>query len=106
MAGVSRGGIGGGLATYRVLDPNAPDRATDRITALVAQYVASTAAAGTPHDTGTLAAGWQVEKRRDSLYVVANRVRYARYVEHGSRGHAPVAMFARALMQARQRYGR
>ena len=86
---------------YRVLDPTAPKRAADKRTFLIAQSVMSDARSRTPLKTGRLRAGWAVAKVADAEYIVSNPVRYAKYVEFGTRKMQPQPMLGPALIRAR-----
>lgn len=45
----------------------------------------------TPRKTGRLFAGWETSMRGATVGIVANRVRYARYIEEGTGPHEIVA---------------
>ena len=98
MAGMS--------GTFRVVDPTAPRRVIDGSIRGVAEELMSAALSRTPRKTGRLAAGWSVSKARVASYRVANFVRYAPYVEYGTRNTPAHPMLGPALATMRARYGR
>lgn len=93
-------------ASYRVVDHAAPSRAADPLIAGVARQVLGEAVGRTPSRTGRLRAGWAMTKQRDAHYLIGNPVRYARFVEHGTRYMSARPMIGPAVLAARGRYGR
>jgi hypothetical protein len=92
-------------SSFTVTDVQALYDAVNPIARDVAELLRTNTEAGTPRDTGTLAAGWHVVDRPKGRYVVTNDVPYARFVEYGTKDQPPVAMLGRATAQIRARYG-
>ena len=85
-------------ATFKVTDREAPYRAVDPGIEDKARAIAAEAAARSPRETGTLAAGWTVQPGRETAArVVANAVPYARFVEYGTRYRPATPMLGPAL---------
>ncbi len=93
------------MSTFTVTNPEALLEAVDEPVARIADELASTARTLTPRRTGTLAAGWTVRRGGSGRRDVVNQVRYAPFVEYGTRRTAPVAMMGRARAQIEGRYG-
>jgi len=89
------------MAGFTVTDPAAPEREVDPGVAEITERFKGDVAGYTPVQTGTLRAGWTVQRSGDAHYQVSNGVRYARYVEYGTSKMAPRAMLGRALAGAR-----
>lgn len=98
-------GVGGG-ARFTVTDPGAPNREADPGIAKVGDELVNAVRSGTPVNTGRLAASWAKVRVRDGIYSVGTDVRYAKYVEFGSRGKPGRNMLGNATMAARSKYGR
>ena len=100
MAGVSSG------ADFVVLDPTQPARVVDRGVRRIAEGIVRDAKSRTPiGPTGDLFRGWQSSPINPGVWLVVNDVRYARYVEFGTRKMDPQPMLGPALMKARSRVG-
>lgn len=97
--------VGGG-ARFTVTDPGAPNREADPGIAKVGEELVTATRNLTPVDTGRLAASWSKTRVRDGIYEVGTDVRYARFVEFGSRGKPGRNMLGNASMAVGARYGR
>lgn len=84
---------------YRVTHPHAPEEAVDKKMAQRVSRMLATVKARTPYDTGRLASGWKMVKRKDAEYVIENDVPYAGYVEHGT-NHTPAHPMIGPVIQA------
>jgi hypothetical protein len=91
-------------ARFTVLDAEQPKRLVDPGVRQIANDLSATAASATPSETGQLRAGWHVERRGTSAYIVINTVPYGRYVEHGTRYVSARPMLGPAVFAARSRY--
>jgi HK97 gp10 family phage protein len=92
--------------SYRVLDPKAPKRVSDPIAKKIAEAIAADAASRSPvGETGNLRRGWKATPEAEAQWIVSNAVRYAKFVEFGTRKMQPQPMLGPALMAARSRVG-
>jgi hypothetical protein len=91
-------------AEFHVTDRRAPRRAAAPGIRGVAGQIAADAAAATPVRTGTLRAGWHTEQgtRDPATTFVVNGVRYARFIEYGTRRIRAGAMLGRAAARFRR----
>lgn len=92
--------------SFRIDNRHAPYRVMDGAIRDIADSLAKDTAAKTPRVTGTLAAGWGIEKVMDARWRVVNRVYYGRFVEFGTRDDIAQPVFGRELAVYRQRYSR
>ena len=89
-------------AEFTVTDPHAVRRVVQPDIHRMATRLASDAAAGTPNDTGRMAASYHVVAGEDpGTSFVTNDAPYARYVEYGTRYRAASAPLGRAMANAR-----
>lgn len=86
-----------GGAEFTVLDPGAPRREAAPLVRQRAGRVADQARGNTPVLTGQMAGGWTVEAgHTEGAFVITNAVRYARFVEYGTRKMPAKAPLGRA----------
>jgi bacteriophage HK97-gp10 putative tail-component len=89
-------------AEFEILDPGAPAREAGPMVAERAGQIADAARANTPVLSGAMAGGWTVEPgRAPGAYVITNPVRYAKYVEFGTRKMPARSPLGRAAAGAR-----
>jgi hypothetical protein len=90
-----------GSSSFKVIDANAPRRESQATVRAAARKVSKDARDGTPVRTGALRDGWRVVPAGNYDSRVTNAVKYGRYVEYGTRHHAPAAMLGKAVARAR-----
>jgi hypothetical protein len=94
-----------GESVFTVINPPALREIADPELEHIAREIMDNAVDGTPVISGTLAAGYRLERIGPSHYRIVNDVPYARYVEYGDSRQEAQPALGRALARARARYG-